>query len=1280
MADTSQENKNMRLDNSIAIVSRETTIPVDPIRPPGNNINDKYDQQELIHVMLNDRQMRDITASIIPPVIPDGVPITHTSTTWEISLIPKFEFITEEERNKYIVESFYPIQEKELLDQKLSDELITPEEYDNELTELNKKCKEKLTSYQFQYPLRDDETLFFRTKTHYSNGKDSRWSMVVDLKGDQRGITLSDVMVNTPWANINIDYDQSSNGQIVIQGSPFNMFVGAGTHKDTDWEIVDSDGRKIFERLHDIDNLTNIRLDYDLVKPTKSYEIRFRYRSNTNAVSNWFRSMHINYFNSNSLYEVELLYGIVFGKKVYFKVTLFTNMFETVDIEFRNRNDKVIKGVYGITDLYPVTDTEGLEVGEKYYIYARINNKDGSSTPYKLIKVVEVKENDIYNYSKDIKYNGNYSFNQDLVLYGNTIQSTNQRYTDTVLLVKHGSPNVHRYKIVDNKLIDNGIGFSLEDDVTLPYVHFLNLDNDNVIVNYSVEDDSNMYKKSVWKEYQFDFITRSYKEIRRLERNNEWWSTAISASACTDRNNNVYYIPARETTILSKKKGTYTEHDLCLYKLDYETFEVSKVSELPFKVKRHVTLSWTHDNRIVILGGSIDKHYDDEKPDEDGRWEIDNNEIWIYNPTPPLPPEPDDNIYDSEGNIIPGVSRTAIVCSNCHTHVEFTDIACPVCSQDLRQPDATEEEPVELDMTLIENQLPGSWELIGYIPSDYPKYNYCLQAYLRRDHNVVVFNAAKDGPALNSARTMLIDYINVDHEEYTNVTYENNEINDMLPFRSCVALNNGDFLRISSTDSFFYKENPRPQKVFRYVGNSMSAEDIFDDEDAAKLQRNLVVKSGQFITIEDPKIYDTIIINGTSMEDTGILRWLRKCGPFEFNYKDLIFTRSITYPVTQYNILAAKGYNFNILGGAQFTIEDDDEPEFVKPPIIEIPDDVTIGEALKDLLDGLLENGYSFVTENGLFITITPVDDDVDSDNPNYPNDPNNPNNPLDPDNPDIPGVTDPDDPNRPVKPNPGDPNNPGAGGGDDDDDPDKPDLPTIKPYEKPEIIDMELSVKDYPLYKILPDIYLTYNIEPAKNIKPKSIDLYVDGTLYLTNIPSNSDIVGGKGINITQFFAEDYQRTEPTPIVVELKCRSTQDDEITKRVEIRFVKWVWYGRSVIEDISKTDDPYNAIVNGDFEIRYTDGVAGSYAFKEGRGTYIYFIMPVEYDPELYNFILSNSSVTVPIKHMGEVQFDFNPNGEDNIDLTSKYRYNVYRSNNMLGGASTIEIIYNENKE
>lgn len=1256
----------------VALTSTESKIPVEPIIPPGSNIDQKYDYQELIHVLLNDRRMRDIQATIIPPVIPEGSPLVLTSTSWEFSRAPKFTFDSEEERSKYIIEAFYPLLEKENLDRELFEQTITQDEYDIKLSELNKKCQETLLSYSFRYPLRDDESIYCRTKNNFNNGKSSNWSMIIDLHGDQRGITLSDVMVNTPWANIYIDYDRSSNGQIVVEGSPFKMFVGPGVHANSDWEIADSDGIVVFKRHYDVDNLTSIRLDYDIVKPTKSYEIRFRYRSDTGAVSNWFRSMHVNYYNSNVLYDVELIYGVVIGKKVYFKVTLFTNMFESVDIEFRNRNDKVIKGIYGSTDLYPVTDTEGLVVGERYYIYARINNKDGSTTEYKLIKIVEVKENDIYNYNKDIKYNGNYSFNQDIILYGNTIQSTNQRYTETVLLVKHGSPDVHRYKIVNNKLIDNGIGFSLEDDVTLPYVNILNLDNDNVIVNYSVEDNTKMYKKSVWKEYQFDFITKSYTEVRKLERPNEWWSTAISASACIDRNNNIYYIPARETKTINEKKGIYEDQDLCLYKLDYETFEISKVSELPFKVTRHVTLSWTHDNRIVILGGSVDKHFDDEIPDDNGRWKLDNNEIWVYNPTPPLPPEPDDNIYDSEGNVIPGISRTAIVCSNCHTHVEFTDITCPVCAQDLRQPDAVEEEPVDPDMTLIENQLPGTWELIGYIPLDYPTYNYCLQAYLRRDDHVVVFNATKDGPAINSARTLLIDYKNVDLEEATNITYENNEINDMLPFRSCVVLNNGDFLRISSTDSFYYKENPRPQKVFRYVGSSMAAEDIFDDEDAAKVQHNLVVQSGQYITIEDPTMYDTIVINGTSMEDTGRLRWLRKCGPFEFNYKDLIFTRSITYPVTQYNILAFQGYNFNIIGNAIFTVEDDDEPEFVKPPIIDIPDDITIGEALKDLLDKIVENGYSFVTENGLFITITPIDDEIDPDKPD----------PVDPDGPDIPGVTDP-DPDKPTKPDPDGPDKPGTGGDGedgDDKDPELPDLPIVKPYEKPEIIDMKLSVTEYPLYKILPDIYLTYNISNTENIKTKSIDLYVDGGLYLTNIPSSSDIVGGKGINITPFFAEEYQRTEPTPIVVELKLRDTQDDEITKRVEIRFVKWVWYGRSIIEDISKVADPYNAVVNGDFEIRYTDGIAGSYAFKEGRGTYIYFIIPVEYDPELYNFILSDSSITVPIKLMGEVEFNFNPNGEDNIDFTSRYRYNVYRSNNMLGGASTIEIIYNDNKE
>lgn len=158
-----------------------------------------------------------------------------------------------------------------------------------------------------------------------------------------------------------------------------------------------------------------------------------------------------------------------------------------------------------------------------------------------------------------------------------------------------------------------------------------------------------------------------------------------------------------------------------------------------------------------------------------------------------------------------------------------------------------------------------------------PDEMHTVQAFLRKDGKIICFNCSKTGTETDKQNTFLIDL------ENKSVTMMNNDLPDNLIYRSTIALNNGEFVRISSSTEFTHR-------AYRYVGDSLETvvEPIVGDASI-----DLVVPANTVMATDNLSRYRTITIEGTSMEDTGTLLSTDPLWPGEFYYDTLLVVSDV---------------------------------------------------------------------------------------------------------------------------------------------------------------------------------------------------------------------------------------------------------------------------------------------------------------------------------------------------------------------------------------------------
>lgn len=667
-----------------------------------------------------------------------------------------------------------------------------------------------------EFPINIDkyETLYVRTKFHYSDIKyQDDWSPIVPLKGEQVGIKLSGTIVSTPKVNTSISYDNINTGEIIVTTSDMRLYSGAGIHKSSSWILADIDGNEIYKRLKDEDNLTSFNIDARLIKPAKAYIMKVRHHTDTNADSNYGKSIIITSTDETSLFDIKMYYDLMPNRWMYFELYPYTNKFKSCDIIIVDEFDNIITENLLQATRTPKLYTDNLKPYYRYTIKARIKLTNGEYSSYKTVYSGIIKDNNLIDYKYNLKYLDKFTYTQPFMFNGLSVQTSRELYTGDILLTKNNDSGIYRYALTDNKLMELEKIIDISNNqLDLPYTNIIPLYSGRVVINYASDKDNEHYRKSIFKLYDYNPVTRSLVELRTLTKNNERYSTSVSNSACAMYDGDIYYIPNMES---DDNKDNYI--NLKLKIIDTETFTSNISIELPFNAITNVSMCAIDHENILILGGSTKSIFLDNKISS---YKRDNDDVYIFN------------------------TKTRL----------FNKVAS------------------------LEN-----------IDKDY----YNFQMSQRRDGKIVLFNAVETGPKVGDQRTIVIDpktfIININDNDY----------GDNVKYNSLLSLNNGDMMRISNLEV-------DPQKIFTYVSDTYSINQLVDNVTIRHIE-DLVVPAGKVVTIESPYRYKSITIQGTSMEDTGLLQWLDGNIIREFRYRDLLIARNtednrnLYYPIKDYD-------------------------------------------------------------------------------------------------------------------------------------------------------------------------------------------------------------------------------------------------------------------------------------------------------------------------------------------------------------------------------------------
>jgi len=513
--------------------------------------------------------MRKISMGIDAPAITPGSGIIHISTSWQVSKIPDFT------KQEYIVV------------ESLNDEL-------------------NLLSYKFRYDIKPNEPLYLRTKIHFNNDLEFEWSKIVPLHSDQIGIKLSSTVINTPRLEVNLSFSNNLNGYITVNTSIMSLYGGAGVHNSTSWFIADTDGKVVFDRQKDLNNLTTIKLPVKIFDKNKIYTIKARHHTDTNADSNYGVALYSTATGGGELFNLTTPYQLVTKRFLYFDLKLYTTKFKHIDIIITDEYNNIICYNNEQVTRTPRIFTGDLNTNNTYTVKARIKLTDGTETEYRTILKSSKHENTLIS-KLNIPYLNKQSYQQGIMLNGLTAQSSQEFYTGTILLGKQNTDIVYRYNIVNNKLVEKGQAFTLgggSDISTLPYLNIVPLHNGRVLVDYSIEKVNEELGVSAFKVFEYNAITHEFTELHSIVRNNERYSTGVSASTAPMLNNKVYYIPS----LISDNNDNLQLLTLMCY--DTETNIITEISELPENIKRYGNLVKLSEDKLMFLGGVLERDID----------------------------------------------------------------------------------------------------------------------------------------------------------------------------------------------------------------------------------------------------------------------------------------------------------------------------------------------------------------------------------------------------------------------------------------------------------------------------------------------------------------------------------------------------------------------------------------------------------------------------------------------------------------------------------------------
>lgn len=818
--------------------------------------------------------MKHVYLTLAKPPLPDSLPIKHTGTTWQVSKRPDFS-----------------IASNLLVD--VGNDTVNLLEYDTDLD------------------IADTATVYVRTRYHFTNSTDvdniltfdSGWSRISSLRGNQKGITVSDVIIATPKVHTAITYLTDGTYNLAITTSAFKMFAGPGAHGSSSWLITDDDGSAIYKRPYDEDNLTSLVINSKELPSDKILLIRVSHQSDTNSSSYDGVAVLKNSAKKTQYYQVEQIGDLVDKRRLWFRLNSFTHLFKSFDIIVKDKYGAIVDSFLNQKTMTPslllssTASPLGVIPYETYNIFGRILLTTGTYSEYELIS------SNILDISTSVKpnpfltYVGKFDYTQEMILGSQTVQVSPELYTGSVLLARHYDNAVYRYRIRDGKLVSTGKSFQLPviEKTGIPYVNIIPLRDGNVLINYCADTDGYEYESSIFAKYQHNAGSNSFSFIASKKNDKQLLSTSVSNSVGVSTSNTIFYIPAGEVDAFNN------EINLSLYSLHPTTLTSTKIANLPFDAVKYVSLVMTNDDKLIIFGGVnaggctatlSGNHYtrtNDDVYSFDTKTGI-FTKLFTFIDIP-------NTIYNLQGVLRKDSKILAFNSVNNgpslgNQNTITMDVDLLSYTYDIN--DMSDVLPYQ---SILQMQN-GDILRISSIEND-PQvvYRYIANSMLEADID-------ENTDIVETSQSLTVEYNETitieDPYRYTSITIKGNDLTDTGTLRWVVGKN---VLTFNYRDLIITRDTVMNETTYNQLKPSSLT--VLDGVkfilSSIENPNVLIVPAYETITITDPGIYTKIIIMGESDIDTGTLIWENIYGKLTtYHYNDLIVTRTTIMLATDY--------------------------------------------------------------------------------------------------------------------------------------------------------------------------------------------------------------------------------------------------------------------------------------------------------------------------------------------------------------------------------------------
>lgn len=456
-----------------------------------------------------------------------------------------------------------------------------------------------LLSKTIEHDLDEYTTLYFRAKYHFNIGNSS-WSKTIPINLDHTGIKMSSNVINTPGISINIS-DDVNDEVLKVTGSDFSLFTGTGNHRHTDWVLKSTQDEIIYTSLEDSSNLSKIDIPLSYIESGKIYMMEVTYVSTIGDRSNTGRQLVSLSTESSKLFEMETECKLIPERWMYFKLFVYTSNYISVDLIITDKYGNVVNQSLNQTSRNPRIFTENVITGGLYNVKARLNTLGGNKTDYKTIYtgVCSPKE---YIDIDGTTYIDDYDYLHSYTMGGATHQVSVQLECGDIILSKVGSDKLFLNRYDGDRIVEIKELATL-DDRSINHsnpVNIIPLPNGNIVVDYVLSSESGKNNIPVFKVYEYNPYSRTLLLNKSFDRLDEYYNTAISASAIGMSDNNVWYIPHA----LRDNAGNYLNLTMRVFDTninpDNELIEIT----LPVSVESHMSLVTVDFESLYLIGGA----------------------------------------------------------------------------------------------------------------------------------------------------------------------------------------------------------------------------------------------------------------------------------------------------------------------------------------------------------------------------------------------------------------------------------------------------------------------------------------------------------------------------------------------------------------------------------------------------------------------------------------------------------------------------------------------------